>query len=611
MKKKIFSLLVMLLTLATGTTRAYEAQIGEGSSLIAYFPFYTLYNYSMSENLFLASELTAAGMQAGPITSFSWYATSSPGYAQNGLSIWVANVTDEALTTTSHVSTNMTLVYTGGMTPALGWNEFVFNEGTFEWDGTSNLLILFQRNNGSWNSSISWQATDAGFTGMSYKYQDSQSIDTTVPNGMTTAVLRPNIIIKGEGGGIKSFELTKAKDAEAHGSIVFKVDGNVVTNAVEGQTVTVEVTPNDYYVVNKFGGQWYAGMVAAPRRAEGQQIDLLGMIDLKPVEGKDNTWEFTMMRANAEVDFTYKKEAESPDITSVELSGEQLAYDGTSQTPTIIVKDGNKELKEGTDYVISYEGVAPTVYGPSTKAPTKAGTYKAIVTFTVPSDYIGTKEVEFTIERGEPVFTPPTPIRDLVFNGTEQELIIPGTAPIGGSLFYALGISPVTSAFNGTIPAMTDAGMYFVNYKLFGDDNVNSSDVEGFYVSIAPKAAEDVKLSIVVNEDKTVTLKDGDLVLRPGEDYTIALKDKDGNPIDVATALANDGTYQATLMLKGNYSGELSAEIVIDNGSVTGISDAPRLNNKANDKWYTIDGRKVAQPTKGLYIVNGRKVVIK
>jgi hypothetical protein len=46
----------------------------------------------------------------------------------------------------------------------------------------------------------------------------------------------------------------------------------------------------------------------------------------------------------------------------------------------------------------------------------------------------------------------------------------------------------------------------------------------------------------------------------------------------------------------------------------TGISDATRLNNKVeiiNDNVYDLQGRRVENPSKGLYIVNGQKVVIK
>lgn len=46
----------------------------------------------------------------------------------------------------------------------------------------------------------------------------------------------------------------------------------------------------------------------------------------------------------------------------------------------------------------------------------------------------------------------------------------------------------------------------------------------------------------------------------------------------------------------------------------TGISDALRLNDKEqmkNDSYFDLQGRKIANPTKGLYIINGKTVVIK
>ena len=203
MKKILLFLMLALFCIpwAANAQQAYEVQIGEGESTTGYFPFYTLYNYSIAECLFLASELEEAGVLPGEVTSLSWYATNETGYEQQGISFWMANVSDEALTTTSHVTTDMTLVYTGSVTPVTGWNEFEFNEETFTWDGTSNVLIFCQRNNGAWNSTISWQATTGlTFNAMAYKYQDSGAYDVTVSNTMYTSTNRPNIIIKGVGG---------------------------------------------------------------------------------------------------------------------------------------------------------------------------------------------------------------------------------------------------------------------------------------------------------------------------------------------------------------------------------------------------------------------------
>ena len=51
-----------------------------------------------------------------------------------------------------------------------------------------------------------------------------------------------------------------------------------------------------------------------------------------------------------------------------------------------------------------------------------------------------------------------------------------------------------------------------------------------------------------------------------------------------------------------------------DAGIATGISDATRLNDNGqmiNDNYYDLSGRRVENPTRGLYIVNGKKVNIK
>ncbi len=177
-----------------------EAQIGEGTLTFGYFPFYTYYNYSIAENLYLAFELEEVGFTSSPMTSLSWYATYAPGYAQQGISIWMANVSDTELTTTSHTVSGMTLVYTGAMTPEIGWNEFVFNEGTFVWDGVSNVLIYCQRNNGAWNSTVNWQAGNVGFNASSYNYTDYYPYNANETNTMYISTTRPNIIMKGEGG---------------------------------------------------------------------------------------------------------------------------------------------------------------------------------------------------------------------------------------------------------------------------------------------------------------------------------------------------------------------------------------------------------------------------
>jgi hypothetical protein len=49
-----------------------------------------------------------------------------------------------------------------------------------------------------------------------------------------------------------------------------------------------------------------------------------------------------------------------------------------------------------------------------------------------------------------------------------------------------------------------------------------------------------------------------------------------------------------------------------DDNETTGLSEIKNTNLTNNtNEFFDLQGRKVAQPTKGLYIVNGKKVIIK
>ena len=116
------------------------------------------------------------------------------------------------------------------------------------------------------------------------------------------------------GGDVDGFSLTKAKDAEAHGTVKFMVDEKVVTKAEVGDLVTVEITPtDDDYVIDDATGEWYAAIAKArgQRRvvAETEDIDLLQEIELEFVSEDEESgvqiWTFEMIAANAEISVSY------------------------------------------------------------------------------------------------------------------------------------------------------------------------------------------------------------------------------------------------------------------------------------------------------------------
>ena len=251
----------------------FEIQIGNGTSTTGYLPMYYLYNYSLSTQLYLGTELAEAGATTAPMTSISWYSESTYGYNIQNISIWMANVTDTQVSSTTPLGNNMSLVYQGNFQEVVGWNEFVFNAGGFAWDGSSNVMVMVQMNNGSWSSSISWQCHNAGFTAGSYVYQDNTpySAGTTSYTGLSTTTNRANTVFKGGnreratvpvtfnmadtyGDGWNGNYLNVTASDGTNESITFTsgYSGSYTLNFAEGAHVTLTWTSGSYSYETSF-----------------------------------------------------------------------------------------------------------------------------------------------------------------------------------------------------------------------------------------------------------------------------------------------------------------------------------------------------------------------
>lgn len=109
------------------------------------------------------------------------------------------------------------------------------------------------------------------------------------------------------------------------------------------------------------------------------------------VEGKKNTNAGTytvtitgMGDYEGTTSTTYKIAAKA--TTDVKVSAASKTYNGKKQTAKVVVKDGKKTLKLGTDYTLSKRTYR-----------TGAGTTKITVTFK--GNYAGTKSVNFTVKK--------------------------------------------------------------------------------------------------------------------------------------------------------------------------------------------------------------------
>lgn len=168
-KRKLKSSLLTMLFLmgGIGVMQAQNTiQIGEddGPSSM-YFPIYTGYNYSYSQSIYTAEELTAQGGVAGEISKIRYQATTDqPTTKWKDWVIYIANTDKEGFENDlDWISTDeMTQVFDGEISDEVTadeWLEITLEEA-FEWDGESNIVIAIDQNTEDWGDNPNWAGYD-------------------------------------------------------------------------------------------------------------------------------------------------------------------------------------------------------------------------------------------------------------------------------------------------------------------------------------------------------------------------------------------------------------------------------------------------------------------
>ncbi len=159
-------------TLGAGAYVSATTSTFEGTSPYAYH--YGNYKHQM---LIRASELTAAGVTAGNITSlaFDVVTAGSPVAAFNNFNVTLIPTTLTALTST--FATGGTPVFSAtSVTPTVGINTYTFTT-PFAWDGTSNVIIQTCYNNN--NSGVNASTAEVRYDSTSYISHNIYRVDGT------------------------------------------------------------------------------------------------------------------------------------------------------------------------------------------------------------------------------------------------------------------------------------------------------------------------------------------------------------------------------------------------------------------------------------------------
>ena len=260
-------------------------------------------------------------------------------------------------------------------------------------------------------------------------------------------------------------------------------------------------------------------------------------------------------------------------VFALTLDPTEFVYDGTEKKPAVTVKVGETVLVEDTDYTLAFENNV------------NAGTAK--VTATGKGNYVGTKTVEFTIAQAE-ITAFELAATKFVYNKQEQ-------------------VAQVVSVSAGTLVVPEEG------YEVSGN---KATEVGTYTVTVTGKGnfKGELKAQFTIVADKTAL----DAAITDAADYYESIK---ADYADVAATL-----LEVINAAKGVQADEAATQKAVDDAvealkkAVQDAKDAVEVITSinsakvdANSVWYDMKGRKLeGKPTKkGVYVVNGRKVVIK
>ena len=181
----------------------YDVVIGDEETEwgSAAYPMYNFYNYSISQTIYRAAELSAAGMNSSEMTQIGYNAFEGIGNVYEGVKIWMGNVANAAHGANSMSTADMTLVFEGDIEVVEGWN--MIDIAGFAWDGTSDLVVSVENHTGDYTFDYTrWLVTPGSEAVTAYAYNDYTEYDMTSETyAVSTSTYRANTRFVAGGAG--------------------------------------------------------------------------------------------------------------------------------------------------------------------------------------------------------------------------------------------------------------------------------------------------------------------------------------------------------------------------------------------------------------------------
>ena len=392
-----------------------------------------------------------------------------------------------------------------------------------------------------------------------------------------------------------SFErlYTVTADATEHGTINLANETYFRANA----EYSFSVTPADNYEISADDISVYTG--------EGEDRE---EIEFTQRSGSSNSYFFTMPEANVHISATFHAVQHEPVEITLAFSASRVEYDINSSTafvaPTLTANGQAVSADLGIVYSSSRTSVAEV--DPVTGEVEIYGTGTTVITATFPDDSNYTGSAEYTLY-----------VYEIAEDGDWEEVSF-----VNGETTYEYR-TYVT-------PGVIDFGRsdhveayYATGYD---DEVVEFTQVLSTCAAGTPlllkKTGNNCKLWLLTDDDATGSELTGNL-LRPGSTneegeaeevsgpnkYVLTIHNEEPVFAEVKNHAANVDANHAYLYLGTNApaSGRLRVKFSDESTGISTI-EAETTNDGVI---YNLRGQRVENPTKGLYIINGKKVVIK
>ena len=160
------------------TTRGCGQLVTDGGTTYSYLPTQQFYNYSYTQQLYLASEL--AGIDS--IAHIAFQVADGYEASQRNVTLYLGNTSKSLFANTSDyvAASALTQVYTGTI-GGTGWIDIALSN-VFVRNADSNLVVVVDDNTGSYTSTISWVATSTATQRGLYYYHDDDDITPAAPS---------------------------------------------------------------------------------------------------------------------------------------------------------------------------------------------------------------------------------------------------------------------------------------------------------------------------------------------------------------------------------------------------------------------------------------------